>query len=47
MKSCKLAVYLTNRIIQAHTPTDYHVGHGKFAFVVGKEYPETDLTFRG
>jgi hypothetical protein len=42
-----LAVYLNDRIIQAHTPTDYHVGHGKFVFVVSKEYPETDLTFFG
>jgi hypothetical protein len=42
-----LAVYLNNKIIQAHTHTDSHVGHEKYVFVVSKEIPETDLTFCG
>ena len=44
LETSKMSVYLNNKVIQSHTPPDYHVQHRRYVFTADKDN-QIDLTF--
>ena len=45
-ETCKMSVYLNNKVVQFNTPVDYHIQHGRYVFVVDRLRTDpTELAF--
>jgi hypothetical protein len=45
--TAKMSVHINNEAVQEHTPFDYQVQHGRYAFNVHKQFPTVELQFCG